>query len=481
MMRPLPAWLTLAALAFAVTARADKPDPQSDRVKDETLLEERLLLQRFKDFKAAVLRVKQRLEKGSAEDREKARALQTALDEIDRRHLDTDFARLIKLLSDKSLRNIADVQEARQLSQKLSGAMGQLVSILKDDNRLARLRAGRIKLEEMIRELDGIIRDQGIVRVKTARKTSDMADMGKSQENVTGRTADLARKLKNAADDLAKPRRHIQAANQDQVAAGKHIAAGRRAPAHQSQGEALDKLKEARKALEELYRQAREEERERFLAALENRCRQMLEMQKMVLEGTVAVDRSVRSAREQKPTRTHHQQAGRLADKEKDIAREAGMAIDLIEQEGSDVAFAEVFRQVRTDMEDVQKRLEQTQVGRATQAIERDIISTLEEIIAALRRAREGGTIYCPPGPPDPGPQGPRPGPKMIDDVSELKMIRSLQVKLNQRTKLYAREYVGREGEQTSDAGLKDKLKELAERQDRLSKATMQIVKGDNQ
>src|SRR5688572_27612849 len=74
---------------------------------------------------------------------------------------------------------------------------------------------------------------------------------------------------------------------------------------------------------------------------------------------------------------------------ELEIVKMANVAIRLVEEEGSAVAFAEVFKQVRDDMEKVAKRLRVPDVGEVTQTIERDIIETLKEMIEALKKARK--------------------------------------------------------------------------------------------
>src|SRR5262249_23632407 len=122
MMRRMLALLGLVAMAFVLAVRADQPtakkakaktdnpDIKSADTKDKALLEQRLLLRDFNNFKAAVLRVKQRLERGSADDKDKAKALQNALEQIDKRHLDTEFSRLVQILNSKSLKNVGDVE-----------------------------------------------------------------------------------------------------------------------------------------------------------------------------------------------------------------------------------------------------------------------------------------------------------------------------------------------------------------------------------
>ena len=59
--------------------------------------------------------------------------------------------------------------------------------------------------------------------------------------------------------------------------------------ASDKQNQAIEKLEAAKKELERLLRQLREEEIERVLAQLQQRCEKMLAMQQMVLAGTVNV------------------------------------------------------------------------------------------------------------------------------------------------------------------------------------------------
>jgi hypothetical protein len=646
MMRRTLALLGVLAVAFALAARADEPasknkanpDKKSGEVKDKTLLEQRLLEKRFADFKAALLRVKQRLEKGSAEDREKAKALQNALDEIDKKHLDTEFSKMVHLLNSKSMRNIGDVQEAVDQSKKLANEIAKLIDMLREDNRAARLREERKRLEEMIRELEGIIKDQKIERAKAEMKRMEKDDLVVGERNVTDRTAKMRDKLagkqgkgegkkadptakmkgatkgkgqagqgknkgkgegerkadagakgskgakgeKKAAakgqgkgdkaaskgqgkgdkagskaspkaskpekgegkgkgkgeaesksagkgqgkagdskgqgqskgsksaksskgsskkgskggregdnreaepgdpsnqkpkdnnnDDTANALKKIQDANQLQKKAIDELEEDKRKKAAEAEDKAIKELEAAKKKLEELLRQTREEELERLLNALENRCRQMLEMQRVVKAGTIDVSKAIEGNPDKKATRANQQDSGRLADKEREIVNEATKAIELIEAEGSAVAFAEVFRQVRTDMEAVQGLLEKTKVGLETQTIEQDIIDALLDMIKALQKAKaqlgQGG-----------GGGGPPPDPKLLDLIAELKMIRAWQVKINSRTKMYGRMYVGKEGEQTADAEIKKKLEDLSERQANLNSVTTKIVKGDN-
>ena len=149
----------------------------------------------------------------------------------------------------------------------------------------------------------------------------------------------------------------------------------------------------------------------------------------------------------------------------------------MLEAEGSAVAFPEVFQQVREDMKHVQRRLDVTDVGVVTQAIERDIIASLTEMIEALKKKQDDmKDKKDPPKPGDPKAKEPQ-DQKLLDQIAELKMIRSMQVRVNTRTETYGKQY---QGEQAAEPTIRRELNGLAERQERIFDITNRIAKGDN-
>ena len=70
----------------------------------------------------------------------------------------------------------------------------------------------------------------------------------------------------------------------------------------------------------------------------------------------------------------------------------------------------------------------------------------------------------------------------LVDELAELKMIRSLQLRINKRTKRYARllddidDPVG----QAKDGDLQEALQKLAEREESIHRITREIVLGKN-
>lgn len=280
-------------------------------------------------------------------------------------------------------------------------------------------------------------------------------------------------------------KKQIEEANKHQKQAEEELNKKKNNDAVVKQDKALEELMKAKKRLEELLKQLREEEIERLLAALQARCERMLGMQIGVRDGTVALDKAIDK---KEPNREQQQNSNVLSDKEEEIIREANQAIGIIQAEGSAVAFAEVFFQVRGDMTNVAARLRKTDTGVVTQTIENDIIATLQEMIEALKKARKDNKNPQPPKPP--GQSGPPPDQRLIDMLAELKMIRSMQLRVNSRTEVYGKQYEGEQVPPPSAAAdakarehfemIQRELHELGERQLKIEKVTSDIAKGKN-
>ncbi len=277
-------------------------------------------------------------------------------------------------------------------------------------------------------------------------------------------------------DDVANAKKKVIEAGYDQAQAEKKLDDKNNQAAVKHQADTIKKLEDAKKKLENLLRQMREEEIERVLAALQARCEKMLMMQQQVLVGTEDLDRVINKNSDKKPDRQNKTVGLKLSDQEKDIVQEANKCIDILEAEGSAVAFPEVFQQIRQDMIHVHKRLELTDSGALTQNIERDIIENLKEMIDALKKARQDNQE--PPKPGQPGKSGPPGDQKLLELLQELKMVRSLQKRVNDRTNTYGRLFPNEE--QARDPQVVRELRNLSERQQRIQEIVSRIAKGDN-
>ena len=268
-------------------------------------------------------------------------------------------------------------------------------------------------------------------------------------------------------------RERVEAAAEKMREAQEKLEEAKRGEAKRPQDDALAHLEKAKRELEEILRQMREEEMEKTLALLEGRFRKMLEMQQVVFDATVGLNKKPKKERD----RADEIEADRLARKEVKIIGEVDKAMVLLREDGTSVALPEAAMQLREDMEMVAERLTDAKVGKLTQDVESDIIEALKEIIAALEKARKDLKDGAPP-PPPPGPPSGEPGePPLVDQLAELKMIRALQMRVNRRTEQY-KEMIDT-GEVEAD-WMAPTIRRLADREQRIHRVTRDIVLGKN-
>jgi hypothetical protein len=247
--------------------------------------------------------------------------------------------------------------------------------------------------------------------------------------------------------------------------------------AGEKQDEAVRQLIAAKEKLEEILRQLREEERGRQLAALEARFQRMLAMELKVYDGTVRLGKIAPEHREPR----HREIARDLASKQDEVDLEASKTLNLLREEGSAVAFKEAVEQMREDMRLASRRLAREDAGDLTQAVEKDIIDALQEMIAAVQKEMEKQEQQKSQDGQQPG-QPQEPG--LLDQIAELKMLKSLQMRVNQRTRRLGdvvRGANGTPGEAASDPELLDQLRNLAERQARIQRAAYDLATGRNE
>jgi hypothetical protein len=504
-----------AVIAFAAPASAQDPGPaRPDKSSSEIAVDQQILARQYESFEKALMKLAQRLEASTKpEDRERAANLKKAVSLSTEKDVKGKFERLVQTLQLSKDLSIQELQGAMKDTGMVADDIRAIIQLLLADSRDEELKKEKKRIEDLLKALEKIIRDQKVVRAQTESGKVEKAPLVGAQKKVTGNTSDLGKAMDKAKGDDAKEsakgngkgqgqgqgdpkpggekspapksdaeqpkmdglpgRKQIQDANDYQKKAEDGLEKNDRADASKNQDKALKELEEARKKLEEILRQLREEELERLLAALEARCQKMLQMQIEVRDGTVRVFKAVEENPDHKPTRSNEQKSLQLSDREQQIVDEATKAIQLLEAEGSAVAFYEQFLQVREDMRHVTRRLGKADVGSMTQTIEEDIIAVLKEMIDALKKAQK----QLQENRSNPSPSNPNQNQKLLDLIAELKMVRSMQLRVNSRTKTYGEHYTG---EQTGDPDICKELADLAQRQQKIYDVTENIYKGKN-
>jgi hypothetical protein len=255
--------------------------------------------------------------------------------------------------------------------------------------------------------------------------------------------------------------------------AGRKLEEAKRDEATEEQERALEELENARAELEEILRQLREEEVERLLVQLETRLRKMLRMERGVLAGLEQLVSDPTAGTE----RERELEAVRLGREQQAVAAETMRALLLVRDDGSAVAIPEALEQVQDDATQAARRLERNDTGASTQGLVRDLVVSLEEILDAVEKVQreqeqqqqqqgQGGGR-----PADPGEQ------PLVDKLSELKMLRTLQIRINSRTRRYA-DLLTEGVERAEQPELLDALDRLSRRQRKIERAAHDIVSG---
>lgn len=274
------------------------------------------------------------------------------------------------------------------------------------------------------------------------------------------------------ASRARRTRKRLQAAEQRMQRARQQLDEARRRDARKEQEKALEELETARAELEEILRQMREEEVERLLVQLEARIRGMLRAEKAVQAGAekLAAEPQDRAGREREL------EAARLGREQTAVGNDATKALTLVRDDGSAVAIPQAIEQIRDDCQQAAARLQRGDMGNTTRGIIGDIVTSLEELLAALEKAQREQQAQQKQNPAGGRPAEPGEQP-LVDKLAELKMIRSLQLRVNGRTKRFSR-LIADGAEQADEPALREALERLAERQRAIQQAAHDIVTG---
>ena len=320
--------------------------------------------------------------------------------------------------------------------------------------------------------------------------------LAKKQDDIGNQTAKLEQKMQEAgkagggqsgegAGD-GKPQPGQQKVQQAQKAMQQASGGLRKqdpSDASRQQGKAIKELEDALQEIEERLAQLREETQLEKLAKLEARFREMLSVQQRISAQTQALDkkRVDNGGNLARPDRLAVASLGgdesrmdavldpltKQVKLPMGLAGHAQQALDLIIDDGTSVVFPDVVEQLRDDLIGVGKLLsENTRTDQFTQSLQKEIETTLEELIEALQQAqsqKEGGG----------GGGGGGGEPPLLPNSAELKLLRSAQLRINRRTVAID---AARPKEGPLDETLKDEALTIATRQSEIAEMTIKIL-----
>lgn len=240
---------------------------------------------------------------------------------------------------------------------------------------------------------------------------------------------------------------NVDKAQKEMEGASESLDASKPEDATPKQDKAVAELEEAKRELEEALEQIRKEEREETLRDLEARFREMLTKQRPINEATVTLDQVGR----ENFKRAEQLQLADLATNERALAQQASTCLHILDEEGTTVAFPRVVDQLAQDMATAAERLAAAEVGPVTQAIEQEIVDTLEQLLEAVKKMQQENEQQQQAGKSEGGSE-----PPLLPASAELKLLKLSQKRINTRTSTITESAAaGREAPDAAARGLK--------------------------
>ncbi len=200
---------TLALIASSLVAvglfvrAADPPatgpsDEELQKAKQKAAFEQERLRRTFGDFQRSLLALAQRYEKSSkSEDREKALVLRQAIELSTKEGIDNQFNRLVVTLTGSGI-TLQEINAAIGQNEQLAKTLRELINVLLTDNQTAKLKEEQKRLQDLLKDLDKVLRQQKLERANTEAGRLDPKDLAKGQQKVTADTKKLSKQMGNA-------------------------------------------------------------------------------------------------------------------------------------------------------------------------------------------------------------------------------------------------------------------------------------------
>lgn len=371
----------------------------------------------------------------------------------DQQRIREDAGRLAEEL-EKLARGAPGTDSGSGEVRKSQGDMGKAEGKLDAHNRpdaLPHEEDAKKELENAYKKLEKFEED-----LKRLIELPDYDKMAKEQEDTGGKTDELLKKMKEEAgrqgsEGGAPGQQGVEGAKGAMQRAERNLRGKSANRANKDQKEAIERLEKAKQELEDVLRQLREEEQLMLLEALERRFDKMLQQQTRIFKETLSLHLRLKDS--PTPPRAVADKAQELGNGEAELSAEAEKVLDILREEGTTIVIADVMEDMKRDLDGLAARLRKLDAGDYTQAVQQDVMETLRELIEVIKeelnRKQGGGE-----GSGD-GSEGDQ-DEDLLPTSAELKMLKSLQVRVNKRTKTFDRMLKKEDDERTRIAGKQD-------------------------
>ena len=410
---------------------------------------------------------------------------------------------------------LVNALERRQLSDAVNGQadierdMLLLLKLLESENRNEQREKEKEQIKEFIRNLEEILHNERVLKNQTRQQESqNLPTLEKKQRDIRIQAQTLRDRL--AEHEGVSPPSESESGESVEQSEGKPATAPPEPPTQRAlrgalkrmrqaeqklqqaekegtleeQEEAIAELQRLKEELEKILRQLREEELMQTLEKLEARFKRMLQQEQTIRSQTekLLAEGERKSATEQRSPeqRQIKIRADQLAGEQQSVIEDAEVVLILLREDGTAQAIVESLLQARFDMTEVKSRLGQTVIDTGTIRIEDAVIDALQEMLEAVQSAMEESQQRQEnQQPPQDGEMEEEP---LIQLLAELRMIRSMQRRVNERTKRYNDEIQKMlEMPDTDLNPLRSAVEELTRQQNRISRILHELKMGKTQ
>ncbi|MBI3465065.1 MAG: hypothetical protein HY000_18715, partial [Planctomycetes bacterium] len=334
------------------------------------------------------------------------------------------------------------------------------------------------KIVEKLREAEAKLAEIRNKQAEMLRRTQD-AQANKNAEERQRELEKLARQEQELQQETGRLAQQLRRLRAEQAGRTSSSASSRMGQAsnqlnegqgEQAQGEEQKVLEDLEKAQQEVAQARREAEAElamEQLAKISDTLAALHERQKAVKEETIRLDKARQSQSDW--TRPQLASLRTVGESQKTVQQDTEKAREVLT---SAPVFALVLTRAIGNMERATERLNDRKADAQTQGAEQTAIDRFAQLLDALKKdpnqqsnQQSGGG----------GSGGGQPG-DAIPPIAQLKMLRSLQVEINQRTQELAEL---RQREQKLTPGQEKELKTLAEEQGTLASLVDTLVQPD--
>jgi len=289
---------------------------------------------------------------------------------------------------------------------------------------------------------------------------------GQSSEN-SGQQGGSGQQQNSPNTPQTPGKEQLQKAQQQMQQALDAMQEQQRDQALKNEDQALQELREAEEKLEEQLRQLREEEKEMMLASLEARFQRLLIVQTQIHESTI----SLAEVPKDQWLDLAFARCREVAQEQTELARECAGTVALLQEDGTSSAILLAVEDIEADMNSAGEWLRDSDVSELTQSVQQDVIDALKQLVEVMQKEMQDMQQQQQQSQQQQGPNSQQS--PLVELIAEIKVLRNLQLQVNQRTQRVDRLLQTVPAERLE--ALRQQISELSHRQERLLESAREL------